>query len=162
FAAGDWAEARVAFAGGGSATEVPEALDGLGLASWFLGDVEQGIGLRQQAFAAYSVAGDHDPAARIGGWSSRQYLVSGRGSLANGWLERADRVLDERQDCAGRGWVILERARRDTRVEDAAADARRAMEIGRESGDTDLEVFALSQIGRSEISGGAFDLGMRK
>jgi DNA-binding CsgD family transcriptional regulator len=36
------------------------------------------------------------------------------------------------------------------------------MEIGRATGDDDLEVFALSLIGRSEISGGAFTDGMRK
>ena len=125
-------------------------------------DVDEGLETRQRAFAAYLAAGEHDAAARLGVWISHQYLVSGRGSLANGWLERAERALEGRQDCAGRGWVVLERARRAGSVEEAAEGARRAMELGRACGDDDLEVFALSLVGRSEIEGGAFDDGMRK
>jgi DNA-binding NarL/FixJ family response regulator len=56
----------------------------------------------------------------------------------------------------------MERARRAASVEEAAAGARRALAIGRAAGDDDLEVFALTLIGRSEISSGAFDDGMRK
>ena len=144
------------------AGEDPQALDGFGLATWFLGHVDEGLETRQRAFAAYLAAEEHDAAARLGVWISHQYLVSGRGSLANGWLERAERALDGRQDCAGRGWVVLERARRAGSVEEAAEGARRAMELGRACGDDDLEVFALSLVGRSEINGGAFDDGMRK
>ena len=76
--------------------------------------------------------------------------------------ERAERALEGRQDCAGHGWVVIERARRASSVEEAAEGARVAMEIGRATGDDDLEVFALSVIGRAEISRGAFDEGVRK
>ena len=161
-AAGDWEEARTSFADVLREAEHPEALDGFALASWFLGEVEEGLELRQRAFAAYAAAGECDVAARVGVWISHQYLVSGRASLANGWLERAERALEGREDCAGHGWVAMERARRAGSVEEAAEGARRAMEIGRANGDDDLEVFALSLIGRSEISRGAFDDGMRK
>ena len=160
--AGAWEEARSAFATVLADAEKPEALDGFALASWFLGEIEDGIEMRQRAFAAYAAAGECDAAARVGIWISHQYLVSGRASLANGWLERAERVLDGREGCAGHGWVAMERARRAGTVEETADGARRAMEIGRANGDDDLEVFALSLIGRSEISAGAFDEGMRK
>ncbi|HXH97929.1 MAG TPA: hypothetical protein VNH40_12035, partial [Gaiellaceae bacterium] len=142
--------------------EQAEALDGYALASWFLGEVEKGLEMRQRAFAAYAAAGECDVAARVGVWISHQYLDSGRVSLANGWLERAERVLDGREGGAGHGWVAMERARRAGSVEKAAEGARRAMELGRANGDDDLEIFSLSLIGRSEISGGAFDVGMRK
>jgi DNA-binding CsgD family transcriptional regulator len=161
-AAGVWEEARASFAVVLRETEHPEALDGFALASWFLGNVEEGLEMRQRAFAAYAAAGECDVAARVGVWISHQYLVSGRSSLANGWLERAERALDGREDGSGHGWVAIERARRARSVEAAAEGARRAMEIGRAYGDDDLEVFALSLIGRSEISVGAFDDGMRK
>ena len=161
-AAGEWEEARAAFAAVLQDGEQPEARDGLGLALWFLGEIEEGLAVRQLAFAAYAAAGDCDAAARLGVWISHQYLISGRGSLANGWLERAERALDGQRDCAGQGWVLLERARRVQSVAEAADGARRAMEIGRATGDEDLEVFALSLIGRSEISSGAFEDGMRR
>ncbi len=161
-AAGEWEEARAAFADVLHDGEQPEARDGLGLALWFLGEIEEGLAVRQLAFAAYAAAGECDAAARLGVWISHQYLISGRGSLANGWLERAERALDGQRDCAGQGWVLLERARRVQSVAEAADGARRAMEIGRATGDEDLEVFALSLIGRSEISSGAFADGMRR
>jgi DNA-binding NarL/FixJ family response regulator len=161
-AAGEWQEAREAFAVVLREEEHVDALDGLGLASWFLGEIEEGLELRQQAFAAYAAAGQCDAAARVAVWISHQYLVSGRASRANGWLERAERVLEGREDCAGRGWVAMERARRADSVDDAADGARRAMEIAQANGDDDLEIFALSLIGRSEVSGGAFDEGVRK
>lgn len=161
-AAGSWDAARAAFANVLREGDDPEALDGYGLATWFAGEVEEGIALRQRAFAAYAAAGQCDLAARIGVWVSHQYLVSGRTSLANGWLERAERALDGHEDCVGYGWVAMERARRAASVEEAAEGARRAMAISRAAGDGDLEVFALTLIGRSEISGGAFEDGMRK
>lgn len=161
-AACEWEEARAAFAIALAESEDPDALDGFALASWFLGEIEEGLETRQRAFAAYAASGQCDIAARVGVWISHQYLMSGRASLANGWLERSERALDGRRDGAGYGWVVMERARRAAGVEVAAERARHAMEIGRATGDDDLEVFALSLIGRSEISGGAFDEGMRK
>ena len=161
-AAGEWETARTAFADALREEEQPEALDGLALASWFLGEIGEALKLRQRAFAAYVAAGECDVAARVGVWISHQYLMAGRASLANGWLERAERALEDQRDGAGHGWVMMERARRAASVEEAAAGARRAMEIGRAAADEDLEVFALTLIGRAEISGGAFDDGMRK
>jgi DNA-binding NarL/FixJ family response regulator len=161
-AAGSWDEARAAFDEVLRDGEHPEALDGVGLASWFLGDIEEGLELRQRAFVAYAAAGRWDAATRVGVWISHQYLVSGRVSLANGWLERAERALEGRRDGAGHGWIVMERARRAGSVDDAAEGARRAMEIAHAAGDGDLEVFALSLIGRSEISAGSFEQGMRK
>jgi DNA-binding CsgD family transcriptional regulator/tetratricopeptide (TPR) repeat protein len=161
-AAGAWDEARAAYVQVLREQDDPEALDGAGLAAWFLGEIEDSLELRQRAFAAYAAAGQCDVAAQVGVWISHQYLVAGRASLANGWLERAERALDGRRDCAGHGWIVMERARRSSVVEETAEGARRAMEIGRAAGDGDLEVFALTMLGRAEISAGAFEGGMRK
>jgi DNA-binding CsgD family transcriptional regulator/tetratricopeptide (TPR) repeat protein len=161
-AAGAWDEARAAYVQVLREQDDPEALDGAGLAAWFLGEIEDSLELRQRAFAAYAAAGQCDVAAQVGVWISHQYLVAGRASLANGWLERAERALDGRRDCAGYGWIVMERARRSSVVAETAEGARRAMEIGRAAGDGDLEVFALTMLGRAEISAGAFEGGMRK
>lgn len=157
---GDWAEARDLFAAVLAADgDVAEALDGYGLTLWFLGETEAGIEWRQRACLAYGERGDCDMAARLAAWVSHQYLVSGRASLSNGWLARADRALEGRSDCSGAGWVAVERARRaglDERLELAG----RALHIARDCGDRDLEVFALSVLGGAEIAAGRFDDGM--
>jgi hypothetical protein len=83
-AEGAWEQARTSFAAVLREQEHPEALDGFALASWFLGEIEEGVEMRQRAFAAYAAAGECDLAARVGVWISHQYLDSGRVSLANG------------------------------------------------------------------------------
>ena len=156
--AGDWAAARDAFAtvlDDGN----PEVLDGYGLAVWFLGDIETGIEYRQRACLGYGERGDCDRGAQAAAWVSHQYLISGRTSLSNGWLARAERALEGHEDCAGAGWVAMEQARRRS-GEECLRGATHAFEIGRAHGDDDLEIFALSLLGSAEIEVGRFEEGM--
>src|SRR5688500_5936540 len=95
----DWEAARAAL----EAAYGPDALDGLGQALWFLGEIQEGIAARERAFEEYVRAGRCDDAARVAVWVSHQHGQAGRGSAARGWLARAARSLegaDER--CAGR------------------------------------------------------------
>jgi len=158
--AAEWERAVAAFeplAG----DDVPEALDGYALARWFAGDIDDGIALRERAFSAYARSGDRSRAARVAVWVSRQYLISGRASASNGWLARAERVLAESPACAGSGWVAVEHARRASSVADCAELARTALERSREFDDGDLEVFALSVLGRAEVAAGRVEDGIR-
>ena len=99
-------------------------------------------------------------AARAAAWISHQYLLSGRASAARGWLARAERALEDKQ-CEGRGWVTVERARHAASLDETLTHARSAMEIARETGADDLEVFALSVLGAAEVRAGRLDEGMR-
>jgi hypothetical protein len=74
--------ARRAFASALERVELAEALDGGGLAAWFMGDLDDGLALRERAVARYSREGDCSRAARVALWISRQYLISGRASAA--------------------------------------------------------------------------------
>ena len=150
----DWEGARCAFGSVLEAGESAEACEGLGQALWFLGSVGEGIAARERAFAAYVREGRCDDAARIAVWVSHQYLISGRASAARGWLARAERALERVANCAGHGWVAVERARHASNAEEQTAHARRAMQIARDAGADDLEVFALSVLGRAEVSAG--------
>jgi ATP/maltotriose-dependent transcriptional regulator MalT len=156
-----WDAARDAFESVLGEEETPDALDGLGLALWFLGDVSAAVAARERAVEGYVHAGRCDDAARLAVWVSHQHFVAGRLSAARGWLARAERAVADEGLCAGQGWVAVERARHAETVEERAAHARRAMEIGRETKDDDLEVFALSVLGRTEVSAGRSDDGMR-
>jgi DNA-binding CsgD family transcriptional regulator len=156
----DWQSARVAFEAALEAGDSADARDGLGHALWFLGDIAGGIAMRERAFEEHLGAGRCDDAARVAVWVSHQHLIAGRASAARGWLARSERVLEDVGGCAGHGWVAVERARHAGSVEEQIAHARRAMEIAREHGASDLEVFALSLLGRAEVSAGHPEQGM--
>jgi DNA-binding NarL/FixJ family response regulator len=156
-----WDAARAAFEAALDAEETPDARDGLGQALWFLGNVDEGIAARERAFEEYVRDARCDQAARVAVWVSHQYLISGRASAARGWLSRAGRALEGVETCAGHGWVAVERARHAESMDECAGHARRAMAIARESDDGDLEVFALSLLGRAEVSAGRRREGMQ-
>jgi DNA-binding NarL/FixJ family response regulator len=160
--AADWAGARLAYEEALARSDSPEAHEGLGLALWFLGQIPQALQERERAFDGYVAGGRCDDAARIAVWVSHQHLLAGRASAARGWLARAERALDGLQAaCPGRGWVAVERARHATGLQEQIAQARRAMRIGRATGAVDLEVFALSLLGRAVVTGGRRDEGFK-
>lgn len=156
----DWEAARSAFERVLSEADVPDAHEGIGLAQWFLGDVEAGIASRERAFEGYARAARCDDAARVAVWVSHQHFIGGRASAARGWLGRAERALEGADTCAGRGWVAVERARHTANVEEQITHARRGMEVARVCGSPDLEVAALSLLGRAEVSAGRAEAGM--
>lgn len=153
--AADWERAKAGFTvelekDPGAAS----ALEGLGLALWFLADVAGAISTREQAFDSYVREGRCSDAARIAVWVSHQHMIAGRTSAARGWLARAERAVADAGDCPGQGWVAVERARHAETVGESIAHVERAMAIGREHGDTDLEIFALSLLGRARVRAG--------
>jgi ATP/maltotriose-dependent transcriptional regulator MalT len=156
-----WDAAREAFESVLGEEETPEALDGLGLALWFLGDVGGGIAARERAVEGYVRTERCDDAARLAVWVSHQHLLAGRASAARGWLARAERAVEGAGTCAGQGWVAVERARHAESVEECAAHARRAIDIARETDAGDLDVFAVSLLGLAEVSAGRRNEGMR-
>jgi ATP/maltotriose-dependent transcriptional regulator MalT len=159
--AAQWDAARVAFEAALGTGETPDALDGLGLAIWFLGSPEEGIAARERAVEGYVRDGRCDHAARVAVWVSHQYLIAGRDSAARGWLSRAERALEGAGRGPGYGWVAAERARHAASVEECAEHAQRAMDIAREAEDGELEVFALSLLGRAEVDAGRRQEGMQ-
>lgn len=156
-----WDEARDAFEAALADEETPEALDGLGLALWFLGDVREAIAAREQAVEEYARGGRCDDAARLAVWVSHQHLIGGRTSAARGWLARAERIVEGTGTCPGQGWVAVERARHAEKLDERVEHARRALSIARDTGAADLEVFAVSLLGRAEVGAGRRDEGMR-
>jgi DNA-binding CsgD family transcriptional regulator/tetratricopeptide (TPR) repeat protein len=161
----DWNAAKTAFqsvldAADGEAA--PEAHEGLGLALWMLGRIPEGISERERAYDGYVGVGRCDDAARVAVWVSHQHLVGGRPSASRGWLARAERSVEASAPTApGRGWVAVELARHSVSVQEQVTQAQRAVEIARTSGDGDLEVFALSLLGRAVVNAGRREDGLR-
>ena len=120
----------------------------------------EGIAARERAFEEYVVARACGDAARVAVWVSHQHLIGGRTSAARGWLARAERALGHVPECAGHGWVAVERARHAGVVEEQLEHSARALAVARRTGDGDLEVFALSLLGRAETAAGRPEEGM--
>ena len=156
-----WRAAQAAFEAALAGEETPDALDGLGQALWFLGAIEEAIAARERAFEELRARPAMRPrrARRRLGLAPAPPLGTALG--ARGWLARAERALEGAGPCAGHGWVAVERARHAESVEECAEHARRAMTIARETGADDLEVFALSLLGRAEVGAGRLREGMQ-
>ncbi|MFW3171017.1 LuxR C-terminal-related transcriptional regulator [Geodermatophilus sp. CPCC 206100] len=157
----DWSAARSAFEAALEQEGGPDARDGLAQALWFLGSIADAVALRERAFDEYVREGRCDDAVRTAVWVSHQHMLAGRGSAARGWLARSERALEGVPECAGHGWVAVERARQATSVEEQVTHARRALEVARAMGNGDLEVLAVSLLGRAEVRAGRREDGLR-
>jgi DNA-binding CsgD family transcriptional regulator/predicted negative regulator of RcsB-dependent stress response len=160
-ATGDWQSARDAFERSLAAAESPAALDGLGRALWWLRAEHDAVVLRERAYAGFRRDGELARAARIALWLSREYaLVFGNEAASGGWLARAERLLRDVAPGAEQGWLDLARSERARDSTDSAALARQALDVALHSGDTDLELRALAQLGFAEVELGLVDTGL--
>jgi DNA-binding CsgD family transcriptional regulator len=162
-ASGDWEVAREAFETAVAAGDSPEALDGLGRALWWLRDSEGAVVHRERAYSGFRRDGELARAARIALWLSREYAVVWRNdAAANGWLARAERLLADVAPGSERGWLELARSERAPGAHEAEELARSALDVATHTGDTDLELRALAQLGLTEVSEGEVEVGLSR
>ena len=159
-AAGDWRGARDAFSAVLAVAEVPEALFGLAQVLFWLGDIGGTISNCEKAYAAFRRRGDPMFAAgaalSLVGYN-KGYL--GNTAAARGWLARAARIIDSdvpelRGELLGATAYVT-----DDPVESEAL-ARQAAEIGRATGNSDLELMALHAVGQALVQQGRTEEGM--
>jgi DNA-binding NarL/FixJ family response regulator len=156
---GDWKRARKLFAAAG---EDAEALEGLGLAAWWLDD-EAALDARERAYRLYRRGGDARAAGRIATWLAWDYnTFRGEHAIANGWLQRARRLLGGLEACPEQGWLALREASMvlGDDSERAHALTTGAVELGRTLQDFDLEMTALALDGLVRVSRGEVAAGM--
>ncbi len=166
-ASGSWEEARTQFTAALEHAELPEALEGLGLAAWWLDDGALTLDARERAYRAYRGKEDALGAARMAIWLTWDYLAfRAEFAVASGWLERARRLLQGRERTSEYGWLLVREGeieifrRHDPR---AAQDlARRAAELGRALGDPGVEMNALALEGLALVTEGQVEAGMRR
>ncbi len=135
-----------------------EAHDGLGRALWWLGEPDGAIEHRERAFVLFK---EIDPvrAGVVAVWLAREHLsINGNEAVANGWLARAERLLDG----AGpeRGYLEVARASRSEDPHDRERRALAALDLSRDAEDADLEVAALAELGLAEIQLGRVGEGL--
>ena len=103
---GDWQAARHAFELSLRTEENPEALEGLGLAAWWLDLADVVFDSRERAYRSYLSRDDRTGAARVAVWLAWDYWAfRGEHVVANGWFQRARRLLDGQPVCSERAWL---------------------------------------------------------
>src|SRR5207245_1513148 len=137
---GAWNEARSAFESALAVGETPEALEGLGTAAWWLDLADIVFDARERAYRLYLARDDRAAAARIAVWLAWDcWAFRGEHAVANGWLQRARRLLDGQPACAERAWLEVREGSlcllEDGDPERAHMLAGEGIRIAREAGD---------------------------
>jgi DNA-binding CsgD family transcriptional regulator len=93
---GAWVEARACYETALARAASPEALEGLGMAAWWLNDSATYFPARERAYRLYRGRGDRRGAARVATWLALDaFLFRGEHAVCNGWFRRANRLLDD-------------------------------------------------------------------
>ncbi len=159
--AGEWQAAWSAFEAAIADRESAEALEGLSQASWWSGDEEGALSLRQRAHSAYRSQGDLPRAVRCALWVSEHYrTVHADHAAANGWLHRAERLLGDPGAAPAAGWLTLVRAIRSGDPVAASGLAQQALREAELHADEELEAYALAEIGLALVAGGHVEPGI--
>lgn len=157
----DWAGAAAAFEQALTGTPA-EAHDGLGVALWWLNEIDAAHRHRARAYIAFREQGETGRAARIACWLAREQLfLDGNAPAMQGWFGRAEQLIEPLpSDGAERAWCAVMRASvtaTPRRMETAAAEA---VAVARRCGDRELEAFALAFHGQALATLGRVGEGM--
>ena len=159
-AAGDWGGARDAFSAVLDLAEVPEAFFGLANALFWLGDIAGTIANCEKAYAGFRRRPDPlfaaGAALSLVGYN-KGYL--GNTAAARGWLLRAARIINSEVPQL-RGELLGATAYVTDDPVQSEALARQAAEIGRASGNSDLELMAMHAVGQALVQQGRTEEGM--
>lgn len=162
-AAGRWPAAKEAFEAVLEAAASGEALFGLGIALWWLGETEASLRHWERAYAAFRRRSDPAQAVVAAFYLALAYRMSlGNDAAARGWLGRAASVVEEFDLGPAKGWVLVGRAYVATDTghpHTGESYAREARRIAREAGDADLELCATSELGAALVEAGRIEEG---
>jgi tetratricopeptide (TPR) repeat protein len=152
---GRWAEAKEAFEAALAEAETGEGCFGLAVALWWLGENRACVKQCTRAYALFRRRADDENAARAAVWLGITYKSNfANFAAANGWLGRAQRLLEPLEPGVAHGWVWVARAYGMTDLDTAEELAERALAIARAAGDGDLELVALAQLGHIRVGKG--------
>jgi DNA-binding CsgD family transcriptional regulator len=158
----DWARAEGEFRSAlADSPADPDALDGLCLALFWLGDAGGCREARERAYVEHRQLGNMRAAAAAALFVASDYrLFNANDAAWAGWIARAERCLEGVGVCPERGTIEVERAKNAPEPASRLGHAKRALDIAHELGDTDLEINALGQVGIALVESGRWEEGM--
>lgn len=157
----DWPGAKARFEAALRDQDSPEAHDGLGIACWWLNEIDLAHQHRTAAYVGFKQRGDPRRAALLAAWMAReQVFLHANTSAMRGWFARAERLIQQAGACPEAGWFAIFRASMLAPSAELAETAIQALAIAREHDDPDLEATALAFRGLARVTLGEIDAGM--
>lgn len=158
---GRWADARTEFEAVLAAEERPEAVQGLADALWWLGDASGCLATMERAYTLYREAGANAEAAYLCiGLAAVQLKSMGNRAACSGWIATAARIVEQSGFDMLQGWVLCIRATASPEAAEAEQLAAEAIARARQYGDRDLELCAMSELGKAMVDLGREAEGM--
>jgi DNA-binding NarL/FixJ family response regulator len=159
-----WGDARELYERALVVAESAEALEGFAVASWWQDDVDAAIEARERAYALRRESGQTIEAARVAGFLAWDYgAMRGASAVANGWLQRAHRLVENLEPSAEHAWLPLIEAsfHLDTDANEVLRLSTEAAEHARAHGGLDIEMTARTLKGLALVSLGRVEEGTR-
>ena len=132
-----------------------EDLDHLGDAAWLTGRIDECIGTRERAYAAYLEAGNRRRAAFMALRLAEDYWRKLAQSVAAGWLGQAVRLLEGEPESPEHGYLAYVQSLITFLAGDIDAmleHSKRAFDIGERLGDRDVQALGLSVQGHALVA----------
>jgi LuxR family transcriptional regulator, maltose regulon positive regulatory protein len=154
-ALGAWDGARERYERALGLGETAEALEGLAVAAWWLDDVDGAISARERAYVLRREQGQTVEAARLAGFLAWDYgAMRGANAVANGWLQRARRLVAALPPSAEQAWLPLIEASfyLDTDASEVLRLSTEAVEHAHRHGALDIEMTGRTLQGLALVS----------
>jgi class 3 adenylate cyclase len=142
----------------------PDDLKLLAEAAWWSGRLEDCIAARQRAFSGYLEDERPRAAAMMALALVDDYQAKRAGSIAEGWFNRAERLLESEPEGVEHGYLVAGRTRGALMrgdLEQAKLYADQALDIGMRYGDRDVQAFGLLLGGNVLVNQGEVDGGLK-
>jgi tetratricopeptide (TPR) repeat protein len=132
--------------------------------AWWIGRVDDCIAARERAYVTYMDQRKPRLAAAVAVRLAEDFFRRQAKALGNGWLKRAERLLQDVPECREHGALLRLHAMLafdgEGDVEKALGLARRTADIATRFRDRDLQALAMHDVGRMLVSKGELAQGM--
>lgn len=164
---GDWQAAYETFEAVLRVDDRPDALEGLGLAAWWLDLADVVFDARERAYRGFRERGDSLGAARMAVWLAWDTAAfRGEQAVANGWLQRARRLLDGLPDAPEHAWLAARAGiwalLDDGDPHEAQKLAAEAVRVAQVTGAVDYEMVGRAVHGFARVTAGAVAEGLQE
>ncbi len=141
-----------------------EDVERLAESAWWIGRVDDCIAAHERAYAAYMDEGTPRRAAIVAVRLAEDFINRQAKSIGNGWLKRAERLLQDVPECLEHGVLLRLHAvlalESEGNVDKALGLARQTCDLATRFHDRDLQALAMHDIGRMLVSKGELAQGM--
>jgi len=165
FARHSWREAFETLSNAQAMRALPaEDVERLAESAWWIGRVDDCIAAHERAYAAYMDEGTPRRAAIVAVRLAEDFINRQAKSIGNGWLKRAERLLQDVPECLEHGVLLRLHAvlalESEGNVDKALGLARQTCDLATRFHDRDLQALAMHDIGRMLVSKGELAQGM--